>query len=196
MVPPVSNRDSSAGKAKPEKRFPYKLYDMLERVEQQGLSDVVSWLPHNRAFKIHDRDRFMTHVSKYYFEATKLRSIQRQLGVWGFSRWVFANRGTFRCARTYLLRFSFHTSVLAGAELGAATTWTRGITNISSAAGRKIWERCFARRSSANHVRLCPIPPRPTCAGCPRCTRNPARRGARKSADTRQPMMKGRICLT
>jgi hypothetical protein len=86
MVQLVSPIDSSTMKAKPEKRFPFKLYDMLEWVEQQDLNDVVSWLPLNGAFKIHDRNRFMSHVSNHFFEATKLRSIHRQLGVWGFKR--------------------------------------------------------------------------------------------------------------
>jgi hypothetical protein len=74
--------------AKPETRFPYKLYNMLDFVEHEGLSDVVSWLPDHRAFKIHDRDRFMSHVAPRFFNATKLRSIHRQLSVWGFMRLV------------------------------------------------------------------------------------------------------------
>jgi hypothetical protein len=77
---------SDTAPATPDKRFPYKLYEMLEAVEQQGLSEIVSWLPHHRAFKIHDKDRFMRQVALHYFKATKLRSIQRQLGVWGFTR--------------------------------------------------------------------------------------------------------------
>jgi hypothetical protein len=87
MVPPVSSLDY-ATKATPEKTFPYKLYDMLEWVEERVLGNVVSWLPHGRAFKIHDRTRFMSYVSRHFFEATKLQSIHRQLGVWGFKRCV------------------------------------------------------------------------------------------------------------
>mmetsp|Transcript_3574 Transcript_3574/g.6534 ORF Transcript_3574/g.6534 Transcript_3574/m.6534 type:complete len:259 (+) Transcript_3574:96-872(+) len=66
--------------------FPSKLYEMLEYVEQMGLCDVISWLPHGRAFKIHNKDIFMSHVAKRFFKATKLRSIHRQMNLWGYKR--------------------------------------------------------------------------------------------------------------
>jgi len=66
--------------------FPEKLYDMLEYADEVGLCDVVSWLSHGRAFKIHDADMFMSQVSGRFFKATKLRSIERQLLLWGFKR--------------------------------------------------------------------------------------------------------------
>mmetsp|Transcript_28957 Transcript_28957/g.53464 ORF Transcript_28957/g.53464 Transcript_28957/m.53464 type:complete len:261 (+) Transcript_28957:96-878(+) len=66
--------------------FPSKLYEMLEYVEQMGLCDVISWLPHGRAFKIHNKDMFMSHVAKRFFKATKLRSIHRQMNLWGYKR--------------------------------------------------------------------------------------------------------------
>ena len=69
-------------------RFPSKLYKMLEYAEIMGLTDVVSWLPHGRAFKIFEADAFMSHVANHFFRATKLRSIHRQLNLWGFKRWV------------------------------------------------------------------------------------------------------------
>ena len=66
--------------------FPSKLYKMLEHCERTGLGDVVSWLPHGRAFRIHDSDRFMEEVAGLFFRATKLRSVHRQLNLWGWRR--------------------------------------------------------------------------------------------------------------
>ena len=66
--------------------FPAKLCEMLDYAEQNGLSDVVSWLPHGKSFKIRDDKKFMTDVANHFFKATKLRSIHRQLNLWGFKR--------------------------------------------------------------------------------------------------------------
>ena len=71
-------------------RFPCRLYEMLDFAERAGLGHVVSWLPHSRGFKIHDRDQFMSEVAPHFFKATKLRSIHRQLCLWGFRRRVAA----------------------------------------------------------------------------------------------------------
>jgi hypothetical protein len=38
--------------------FPAKLHTMLSSVERSGHSSVVHWLPHGRAFKIYDAERF------------------------------------------------------------------------------------------------------------------------------------------
>ncbi|KAL7533700.1 hypothetical protein ACHAWF_004596 [Thalassiosira exigua] len=66
--------------------FPAKLYGMLDEVESMGLSGAVSWLDNGRAFKIHDNDLFMKEVVPKFFKATKIRSFQRQLLLWGFHR--------------------------------------------------------------------------------------------------------------
>lgn len=66
--------------------FPSKLYQMLEFAEHTGLDYIVSWLPHGRAFKIHNKEEFMIHVAAHFFKATKLRSVHRQLNLWGFKR--------------------------------------------------------------------------------------------------------------
>lgn len=67
-------------------QFPSILRKMLEYAERSGLASVVSWLPHGRAFKIHDERRFMDEVSGLFFRATKIRSFYRQLYFWHFER--------------------------------------------------------------------------------------------------------------
>mmetsp|Transcript_18564 Transcript_18564/g.26401 ORF Transcript_18564/g.26401 Transcript_18564/m.26401 type:complete len:271 (+) Transcript_18564:61-873(+) len=77
----TANRDK-------EFQFPTKLYEMLEIVDSLGLSHTVSWLPHGRSFQVKDPDQFMDLVVPQFFKATKYRSFQRQLNLWGFQRIV------------------------------------------------------------------------------------------------------------
>ena len=86
-----SNSSASASAAKAhaankENQFPAKLYDMLEAVDTLGLSHAVSWLPHGRSFQVKDPTQFMDLVVPQFFKATKYRSFQRQLNLWGFRR--------------------------------------------------------------------------------------------------------------
>jgi HSF-type DNA-binding len=46
--------------------FPSQLYAMLEEVEVDGMTHVVSWQPHGRAFKVHRREQFVEHVLPMY----------------------------------------------------------------------------------------------------------------------------------
>jgi hypothetical protein len=47
--------------------FPEKLYAMLEQTERDGQTDIVSWLSHGRAWKIHDQGRFVNEIMPVYF---------------------------------------------------------------------------------------------------------------------------------
>eukprot|EP00985_Skeletonema_marinoi_P010378 scaffold4878_cov111-Skeletonema_marinoi.AAC.2 len=67
-------------------QFPSKLYEMLESVDSLGLSHIVSWLPNGRSFHVIDPNQFMDLVVPQFFKATKYRSFQRQLNLWGFRR--------------------------------------------------------------------------------------------------------------
>ena len=66
--------------------FPIKLHLMLSEVESLGLSHVVSWFPHGRAFGVHKPKAFVEHILSKYFSQTKLTSFQRQLSLYGFTR--------------------------------------------------------------------------------------------------------------
>jgi len=66
--------------------FPMKLHAILDQVEEDGLSHVMSWQPHGRCFVIHKPKEFTDYVMPKYFRQTKLTSFQRQLNLYGFSR--------------------------------------------------------------------------------------------------------------
>lgn len=59
---------------------------MLEAVEKEGNSSIVSWLPDNKSFKVHKQEAFIKIVMIRYFKQSKYRSFTRQLNVWGFER--------------------------------------------------------------------------------------------------------------
>lgn len=44
--------------------FPWRLHEMLEAVEHEGWSDIVSWQPHGRSFKVHNSKSFVEKVLK------------------------------------------------------------------------------------------------------------------------------------
>jgi hypothetical protein len=66
--------------------FPEKLHRMLEITEREGLTDVVSFFSHGRAFAIHKPRRFVTETMPRFFRQTRLTSFQRQLNLYGFRR--------------------------------------------------------------------------------------------------------------
>eukprot|EP00339_Tiarina_fusa_P027424 CAMPEP_0117056052 /NCGR_PEP_ID=MMETSP0472-20121206/38886_1 /TAXON_ID=693140 ORGANISM="Tiarina fusus, Strain LIS" /NCGR_SAMPLE_ID=MMETSP0472 /ASSEMBLY_ACC=CAM_ASM_000603 /LENGTH=326 /DNA_ID=CAMNT_0004772343 /DNA_START=103 /DNA_END=1083 /DNA_ORIENTATION=- len=65
--------------------FPLKLHEMLETVEADGFSHVVSWQPHGRCFVVHKPKEFV-ELLPTYFKLSKLASFQRQLNLYGFQR--------------------------------------------------------------------------------------------------------------
>jgi len=67
--------------------FPDALYRMLVDVEKEGLSDIVSFLPHGRAFRVHKKDKFVTDILPKYFTGQRSwGSFTRQLNNYGFLR--------------------------------------------------------------------------------------------------------------
>lgn len=84
-------------------RFPWKLHLLLERCEyehQQKLAACVaegtspnsvpdmpiSWLPCGKAFKVHDKERFVREVMPSFFGTQSFKTFQRNLNLWGFTR--------------------------------------------------------------------------------------------------------------
>lgn len=81
--PRLHNKNNVINK---ELHFPAKLYIMLEAVDNLALSHVVSWLPNGQGFHVKDASKFMDIIAPHFFKATKYRSFQRQLNLWGFIR--------------------------------------------------------------------------------------------------------------
>jgi len=64
-------------------KLPAKLEAMLSIPEFQH---IISWLPHGRAWKIHDAAMFLQHVMPRFFEYNNYNSFVRLVNAWGFRR--------------------------------------------------------------------------------------------------------------
>ncbi|KAL3934494.1 MAG: hypothetical protein SGBAC_009806, partial [Bacillariaceae sp.] len=73
-------------KASAKLPFVWKVYEMLEGVENSGDEHLVSWVENGRAFRVHYLDGFLEKVIPQYFNQTKYKSFQRQLNFYGFTR--------------------------------------------------------------------------------------------------------------
>ena len=98
MAPPKRGRRAAArqkrsgsgsgrfvkGKGGPKKaEFPFKVHKMLDEADP----DIVTWLPHGRAFRVNDTESFVeTVLPEYGFKQSKITSFYRQLNLYGFSR--------------------------------------------------------------------------------------------------------------
>lgn len=70
----------------PQVSFPLKLQRILDLLESEGSTDIVSWLGHGRAFLVHDPNRFVSEIMPVYFNQSKYSSFQRQLYMYNFER--------------------------------------------------------------------------------------------------------------
>lgn len=67
--------------------FPDKLYRMIRDMDVEGKTDVIGFLPHGRAFKVHKMDEFLKVVlPRYFSDQSKWSSFSRQLNLYGFLR--------------------------------------------------------------------------------------------------------------
>jgi len=80
------NEECSNKKAKPSPLFPLKLYMVLDEAGKKGKGNVITWLPHGRAFYIRNNDLFARQILPEYFKNCKISSFYRQLNLYGFVR--------------------------------------------------------------------------------------------------------------
>jgi hypothetical protein len=66
--------------------FPFKLQALLDLLELKGVTNVISWLPHGRAFRVHNPNAFVRELMPRYFSMSKFSSFQRQLHLYSFQR--------------------------------------------------------------------------------------------------------------
>ena len=66
--------------------FPEKLHQMLDYAEKEGLSHIVSFFPHGRAFAIHKPSQFVSDIMPKFFKQSRFTSFQRQVNLYGFHR--------------------------------------------------------------------------------------------------------------
>jgi len=82
--------------------FPITLYRMLETVEKDGRSWIVSWDPHGRFFTVHKPKVFSETMMREFFHQTKFKSFLRQLNLYRFNRIAGLGRKQARCKSPYI----------------------------------------------------------------------------------------------
>jgi hypothetical protein len=83
VVPEKKRNQSSMHNCMP---FPWKVHEMLNDAESEGIDSVASWLPDGTSFKVFNTKLFVEMIMPRYFNQTKYKSFQRQLNIWGFER--------------------------------------------------------------------------------------------------------------
>lgn len=63
--------------------FPQKLMSVLDN---DRLSDIITWLPHGKGFIILQKKKFAAEVMPIFFKHSKFTSFTRKLNRWGFTR--------------------------------------------------------------------------------------------------------------
>jgi len=81
---PKTNYKNMRGRC--QETFPSKLFKILQNSDIGGYSSIISWLPHGRAFKIHNCKLFEQKIMRKYFHMTKIDSFKRQLYMYGFQK--------------------------------------------------------------------------------------------------------------
>jgi len=64
--------------------FPARLHDLL--TFDEGISDIITWLPHGRAWIVLKKPDFVEKVAPSHFSISKFESFTRQVNGWGFKR--------------------------------------------------------------------------------------------------------------
>lgn len=86
-LPLVQNQNEAPSKvpstASVPMSFPQKLMKILD---DERNAEIVSWLPHGRAFLIFQKKRFETELMPTLFKQSKFTSFTRKLNRWGFQR--------------------------------------------------------------------------------------------------------------
>jgi hypothetical protein len=92
--------------------FPYRLHKMLSDVDARGDASIVSFMPDGFHFKVHNPQRFVEEIIPKAFKQKSLKSFQRQLHLYGFSRVQEGpNKGNKQYAfRPTFLLYAFLTS--------------------------------------------------------------------------------------
>lgn len=71
---------------RPGLAFPEKLHQLLLDCERNNQMHIISFVADGQAFDIHDETAFLNEVAPRYFKVTSLSSFQRQLYLYGFSK--------------------------------------------------------------------------------------------------------------
>jgi hypothetical protein len=56
-------------------QFPWKLHDMLEQAENDGMTDIVSWQDDGKSFRVKQPAAFVDEIMPMYFKVSRITSV-------------------------------------------------------------------------------------------------------------------------
>jgi len=68
----------------------FYLLQLMEILGDKANENIITWLPHGKAFIVYQKEKFANDILPRYFKETKYTSFTRKLNRWGFER---VNRG-------------------------------------------------------------------------------------------------------
>ncbi|CAJ1959742.1 unnamed protein product [Cylindrotheca closterium] len=78
------NKTTKRAAAPPGLSFPEKVYQVLQLCEENGRTDITSWMNHGAAFKVHDFKQFERDLLPRCFNTKKYATFTRMLRAHGF----------------------------------------------------------------------------------------------------------------
>jgi HSF-type DNA-binding len=136
--------------------FPMKLHFMLENVSDPRCSQAIQWLPHGRASKVVDKERFETEILPHYMKGqNKLTSFQRQLNKYGFKR--------LNCTQTDRGAY-YHECLLRGLPLLSRSIQLVRTTSVLDSPQPTPAQRILDMQREPNFYRMDPLPSCPSVA--------------------------------
>ncbi|CAJ1959497.1 unnamed protein product [Cylindrotheca closterium] len=80
-----------------QRTFPFRLHALLDQtydLDIDGESDIISWTPSGKTFKIHNVEAFKSKIlPKYFPKQSQYKSFKRQLQYYGFSNFGWEHFG-------------------------------------------------------------------------------------------------------
>jgi HSF-type DNA-binding len=131
--------------------FPSKLHFMLEQAQARGFAAIVSWQPHGRSFKIHNKTRFAQEILPHYFaRQTIFTSFIRQLSSYNILRLVSAgpDQGGY-----------YHELLLRGKLLISLDCVAAGTVAAAGTEEQCNYSRRYDRTTEPNLGDMAPMPP-------------------------------------
>ena len=71
----ITTAAATSGSTTTDATYVLRIHEMLEDAEKEGHTDIVSWQPHGRAFKVHKEAEFVEKIMPRYFSCKVLYTL-------------------------------------------------------------------------------------------------------------------------
>ena len=127
---PAASSSESKSDGNTLTNLPLKLHALLDEAEKLGKLDVVSWESNGKAFKVHDKKRFVAEIMPKYFSTSNYQSFQRYvLFLFAFA---IVKNASWLLKLILLTVWIFSSQLLVQGTFGVVCLWMLAIASPSS----------------------------------------------------------------